>query len=394
MSYGTGTYGGAPYGAETTAGDPNTVLVDSTAVGSSLAVGDYGNQVGTIALTATVADAVEGAMTLKLVSSAVATDLAQAPRTHVAALAEALAIDARLRLVLEAIASDAGTLASTVSGGRVATIALADALVGTSAATNSITAMAVVSDALALTELIRSIADGEASDTAALADTLEGLRTAMETVVVEAVLSEEALGLAVVTVLVPDTAGVGEEASTLSVLQAAIDDELDLTVSLTLDGLPYLGLALNARNRAVTEYSAFDYNSLASYGGKLYGAGEGGLYRLEGSDDDGAAIAAFARTAMQRVAGGKAARVSDAYLGFRANGDLQLKVVVREDDGRRIGYVYDLVRGTTGAAQSGRFKVGRGLKSVYMAFELSNVAGADFAVDVLEVRPLVLDRRI
>ena len=69
-------------------------------------------------------------------------------------------------------------------------------------------------------------------------------------------------------------------------------------------------------------------------------------------------------------------------------------MIVNDNAGQKVGYVYDLVAAPAGAPQPGRFKVGRGLKSVYMAFELGNVAGSDFAADVLEIRPLVLDRRL
>ena len=115
---------------------------------------------------------------------------------------------------------------------------------------------------------------------------------------------------------------------------------------------------------------------------------------MDSTADAGAPIAAYLRTAMTRIAGGKATRISDAYLGFRGTGAPQLKVVVTNDAGQKISYVYDLDRTPSGVQEAGRFKVGRGLKSIYMAFELSNATGGEFAADVLEIRPLVLDRRL
>src|SRR5690606_28605238 len=125
------------------------------------------------------------------------------------------------------------------------------------------------------------------------------------------------------------------------------------------------------------------------------GAAETGLLRLEGADDNGAPVLAHVRTAMQRIAGGRAARIQEAFIGFRADGSMQLKVTVPNASGDRISYIYDIDRAPHGGQQVGRFKVGRGIKTVYASFELANgVAGGDFAVDVLEIHPLVLERRL
>lgn len=319
-----------------------------------------------------------------------ATGMANRAASHT----DALVLRDQLRLLLEAVVTDQAAFASAVAGDVLVTMALVDSMQLTGQAQGSVSAMATLSDLLALAEGLASVQEAETLDAAALAETLEGLARALESVVSAAVFSEEALGLAIVTVLVPDTLAGADTLEGLALYQAIIDEQLAFSVGVTLDGVPYVGLAMNAATRAFTEYSAFDYNSLARFNGKLYGAGPWGLYRLEGATDAGQAIAAYARTSMQRIAGGKNARISDAYVGFRANGELQLKVIVNNSAGQKVGYVYDLVRAPLGAAQPGRFKLGRGLKSVYMAFELGNVAGADFAIDVLEIRPLILDRRL
>lgn len=331
---------------------------------------------------------------LSVLSSMLGAAGATGTANRVANQSEGLVLRDQLRLLLEAVVTDAAAFQSVVAGDVLVTLALVDSLQLTGQAQGSVAAMAALSDLVALAEGLASVQEAETLDTAALAETLEALARALESVVSAAVFSEQALGLAVVTVLVPDTLAGADTLEGLALYQAVIDEDLAFSVSVTLDGVPYVGLSMNANNRAVTEYTAFDYNSLARFNGKLYGAGAAGLYRLEGATDAGQAIAAYARTAMRRIADGKAARVSDAYLGFRANGELQLKVTINDNTGKKVGYVYDLIRAPLGAPQPGRFKTGRGLKSVYMAFELSNVAGADFAIDVLEIRPIILDRRL
>lgn len=329
-------------------------------------------------------------VTTKMAGSATA--LSSANRASSAS--ESLTLRDQLRAVLEAVIVDEAAFEAAATGESLITVALVDTLRLLGAAESTVAAMAMLSDAMAVREAAVSVQDAEANDAAALTEAVDGLARALEVVVSTAVFSESVQALAVLTVLIPETVALDDTAEALAIFQAVIDERLELAVGFTLDGVPYVGIAINTANRAVTEYDNFNFNSLAWNGRHLYGAGPDGLYRLAGDTDAGAQIRAYLRTPMQRIAEGKAARVTDAYLGFRSNGTLQLKVIVNDNAGRKVGYVYDLVRAPVGAPQPGRFKVGRRLKSVYMAFELGNVAGDDFAIDVLEIRPLVCDRRL
>ena len=100
--------------------------------------------------------------------------------------------------------------------------------------------------------------------------------------------------------------------------QIAIDDELttnqifDLLVSEDLNALAgftlreegsYLGVAMNTKNNAVTEYQDFDFNSLAKIGKHHYGCKADGIYLLNGADDAGTDIAAVVRFLASEEAG-------------------------------------------------------------------------------------------
>lgn len=331
---------------------------------------------------------------LAVLEQFVGATLAQTMVNQVIAQGESLSIKTKLTLVLEALAVDTAAFQEVVAGVPVATIAMVDALQLAGAAQGSVSAMAILSDLVAMATAVASVQEAEATDAAAMAETVEGLARTLESVISTAVFSDTVQGLAVFTVLVPEAMQVATVTEALAIRVAEVADTLPLAVSFEFDGVPYVGLSMNAATKGITEYDSFDYNSLAWFNGKLYAAGAAGLYRHDADTDAGEPINAYLRTAMQRIAGGKASRISDAYLGFRGDGSMQLKVVVNDNAGRKVGYVYDLVSAPAGAPQAGRFKVGRGLKSVYMAFELSNAAGSDFAIDVLEIRPLVLDRRL
>jgi hypothetical protein len=378
MSYASGPFAAAPFASESTGDGASALIVDSV----------------------NVVDAVLAQEVLNLLSRTALADSLTSASTLVAAVVEALTLSDRLRLILEAVVTDEVVLESLVSGSPVVTTALVDALRLQDLAAGTVSALAIVSDAAALASVLRSIQEADTTDAAELAESLEGVVRAMESIVSGAVFSDTVQGLAVVTVVVPDSLALQTEAIGQAMRLALVEDSVAFSVSFQIDGVPYVGIALNGASRAVTEYTNFDFNSLASFNGTLYGAGAAGLYRLQGADDAGTPIDAYLRTAMQRLAGGKSVRQAEAYIGFRANGELQLKVIVstRDTDTAttyvKKGYVYDLEPAPRGSMQPGRFKIGRGLKTVYGAYELRNVAGSDFALDVLEIHPLALDRRL
>ncbi|WP_339829880.1 hypothetical protein, partial [uncultured Arenimonas sp.] len=228
---------------------------------------------------------------------------------RVIAQGESLSIKTKLTLVLEALAVDTAAFADVVAGDPVKTIALVDALQLAGAAQGSVAAMAVLSDIVALATAVASVQDADAEDTAALAETVEGLVSALESVITSAVFSESVQALAVVTVLVPETMATESVAEALASRLAIAEENLPLAVAFDFDGVPYVGLSMNAATKGITEYDAFDYNSLAWFNGKLYAAGAAGLYRHDADTDAGEPINAFLRTAMQRIAGGKASRI-------------------------------------------------------------------------------------
>lgn len=311
-----------------------------------------------------------------------------------AVLAETLQLDPRLVPVLDMVLAESVTLTELLDGTPLRTVVVADGLVLTGAATGTINALALLSEAIVIADALRRVQDGIITDATELAETLEVRLVATESLVASAAFADSLKSGAVFTVLVDESVEIDAALTTTASLIAHIREGIAFSVGFSFDGEAYLGLCMNPRTRGITEYTNYDFNSLANFNGRLYGAADGGLYRLdEGADDDGTAIDAVLRTALLRIGNGKQARVDSAYLGYKSDGTVQLKVIV-SDNGTRKGYFYTLTSQTATTHRNGRIKIGRGLKSAYWSFELSNVAGADFDLDVLEIHPLVLDRRL
>lgn len=155
------------------------------------------------------------------------------------------------------------------------------------------------------------------------------------------------------------------------------------------------GWVLNTEGEMpVSEYSNFTFNSMAYSPDEMLGCTDEGLYLLEGDDDAGTAIDAHLTSLMLDFDTSKLKRMSTAYVGYTSTGQLLLKVR-SEEQGVYAERWYEARESTAQPAPSqNRMKIGKGLRSRYWSFELTNVDGSDFEVDKVELYPIVLERRV
>ena len=146
----------------------------------------------------------------------------------------------------------------------------------------------------------------------------------------------------------------------------------------------------NTRNNALTEYTNFPFNSFARFNGEYLAAGSGGIIALTGDDDDGTDIDARVRLATTDLGMAELKRVEEAFLSYRSEGRLVLRLVI--DGGQTYEYPLEPT-GQTGIYQA-RVKLGRGLKLNYICLEILNFEGADFDLDAIRMKPIVLSRWI
>ena len=309
-------------------------------------------------------------------------------------LDDRLSMHDRLQSVYDALLTELVIVDDDILGSVVKTVALLDTLRLRDTPAGLRSALSTVVEAMTLASVARSVLD-EQLDDVVLAQTALETRSAAIAHLLETMLTSDVLaGLAVFTVDAADELVAADSVLTAMTLHAMIEDGLRVAVGLTLDGVPYTAMVLHTDTMGVTEYAPYDFNSLATFGGVTYGAGPSGLYRLTGADDAGVPIDAFARTALARIANGRQAQVDSAYLGYSADGAMQLKAIVTEPDGSKTARVYQLKAKDSDAIHAGRIKLGKGVKSAYWAFEISNVLGSDFTIDVIELHALALSRRV
>ena len=149
---------------------------------------------------------------------------------------------------------------------------------------------------------------------------------------------------------------------------------------------------LNTNSQGISEYDNYAFNSFAKQGQRFLAASDSGIYELAGADDSGTSIAAKIRTGLSQFGISRKKRISDLYIGYKSDGTLILKAIYNMDNEQREAW-YELTD-TSNAYDNARFKVGKGAKAVYWAFELLNIDGADFDLDKVEMHRVDLDRRL
>lgn len=148
-------------------------------------------------------------------------------------------------------------------------------------------------------------------------------------------------------------------------------------------------LALNLANRAPTLYSNFPFNSYAVIGGRVFAAAAGGIYELTGTLDDGVAIDAIVTFNLTDAGTPDLKRLVQAYVGYRTDGELELRVAT-DGDG---WYTYLLSPTRVTGIYRNRVKIGKGFKASYIQFEIRNRGGADFIIDAIDAEGHALERR-
>lgn len=135
---------------------------------------------------------------------------------------------------------------------------------------------------------------------------------------------------------------------------------------------------LNTETGGLSSYDNFEFTSITEYGGLLYVTSPEGVFALIGDDDNGRDISAEVRTGFLDFGTEQTKRLSDMFVGYTADG--QLECEVETYDGPQEVYTYTMEERDASAPRNNRLKIGRGLSSRYWRFAIKNVDGADFQV--------------
>lgn len=159
-----------------------------------------------------------------------------------------------------------------------------------------------------------------------------------------------------------------------------------------LDGLVREDVQLvwvyNTVNSANSVYTGWNFNSAVVWQGRPFAASSTGLYELTGNDDDGVPIVASVLTGKADLGIVQQKRMAYVYVG--ATADTGMDLIVYTDDGQINTYTISARELLTNT----RTAIGKGLKSKYWQFELTNPDGSAFEIESMELVPDTLQRRI
>lgn len=149
-------------------------------------------------------------------------------------------------------------------------------------------------------------------------------------------------------------------------------------------------ISMHSEKQALTTYSNFGFNSYAIFNGVPIAASTAGIFSLTGASDNGAAITGTSRTGVTDMGSMHLKRADRIYLRYRSSGQLNFRLIT---DGTQIRDYLTIATDPVGI-HTGRVQVGKGVNAGNWQVEISNLAGASFYIDSVELLATVLKRRL
>ena len=200
------------------------------------------------------------------------------------------------------------------------------------------------------------------------------------------IFSNAGIGSVVLPVVTVSANGYAWHLGTGSVILPAII--LTANGYVVLTNPEFFGISMNMRNKVISTYLGYNFNSMAVLDGHVYGANEYGIYLLEGADDNGVDIDAHIKTGTFDLHDPRVQRLVDAWLSLRISGSGVFTVY---EDEETEGTTEDIIVEDPNMHDE-RVGLPQGLKGRFVAFKFENVDGSDFDITGLSVRTRELRR--
>ena len=149
---------------------------------------------------------------------------------------------------------------------------------------------------------------------------------------------------------------------------------------------------MNTETSAMSWYDNFDFESIASVGGKTLAVGPDGLYELVGDTDNGERIDAEIISGFTDFGVGQTKRVDSIYFGYTSDGTV--KATVETYGSGHSPSTYLMETRAADAPRNSRIIPGKGLWGRYWRMTIRNVDGADFEVHDATVDIAMSTRRV
>jgi hypothetical protein len=295
-----------------------------------------------------------------------------------------------LKIIFEALVAEDLAFTTTKFPLAQRFSALTEAITQADSSLSTLMAQELIATSILLNDEALRYFGAEITESTALLNTLIssliGLNALPETIELKA----EALGSLVVIGPVTENPDFIAGLAAILRAQSQVSEGVQcFTLQIKLNGEEYIGWVMNTQTSGVTQYDQYPFNSLTRFGNRYLGAGAMGICELSGDTDAGQYIQAQLKTGVTDFGSPMKKRIDRAYLGVTADGQLILKTTT--DKGIEDWYQFSP---RAGDVHTERVKLGKGVKSRYWQFELSNSEGAHFELESLELVPIILSRRL
>lgn len=309
-------------------------------------------------------------------------------------LTESVSFNDALSVAWAVLIAESVQLAGDVAENKILICALIDSLHAVGAVETRMDAVAAATSALVMESMIQNGWSTAVADSAAFTDAFENTARLLTTLVDSALMAGSAEMSMRMLAIHADTIDLTGVTMANMIARADLADDVMMYMNINIGGGEFAGWVLNTDSKAASEYKNYPFESLVMFGSALICAGAGGIYESGGDNDDGTNIDAYIRTGLMDFGNGKYKRVPDVYIGKKGSGELVMKVITTSGTGTKVEDWYIAEPDPRGAeAREGRFKLGKGVESVYHQFVVHNKAGGDLELSKVALRPVTLSRR-
>lgn len=304
-------------------------------------------------------------------------------------LSDGVGLDEAIKFLWSAVLTDGLGLDETALYTNNKLLQIIDGMVYNDIVDTRITAVNLLVSLIGLNDLLLQgigelLTDGVAYDDT-LIDFLKGYEKLLEDINLS-----DSIG---VFLVLPETLTEGlrllDAATFGEIISVLVQEGLILTTTFMIPGGTYKGWIMNSENFAVSNYTNYDFKSFAKISGKYYGVQDDGLYLLEGDMDDGEFIKGIIRTGKMDLETSNLKNINKAYIGFRGDGTVIMKVVA--DEAYETWFEVSPSRTDLHTEQ---FKLSKGINARYWQFEIITEDSTKLELDTIELFPIILKRKI
>jgi hypothetical protein len=169
---------------------------------------------------------------------------------------------------------------------------------------------------------------------------------------------------------------------------SSVEGDLDITIPMILfhmeqsaEADDYLTMVMNIRNKALTTFDNYNFNSMCAFGGRHFGATGANIFDLDtGDKDNGVPIEWNFKTGYLDLEQKRKKKLVQAWTSYKTDGDIKFTLV--QPDGGQYEYI---LQGIDTTETGLRVKFGKGIKTKYVALNISNIDGSSIDLDELKL---------